>query len=616
MNTVLIDKKIITFSDNQLIGKGGEADVFKIDNQNVLKLFKQPNHPDYEHNLQEQKGAILRLDEHQRKLINFPTGLPDEVISPKKLAKSKTGKILGYTMPFLDKTEVLLKYAEKSFRVGGITDETVVMIFQKLLSLLYALHEKDIVIGDFNDLNVMVKGHTPYIIDADSMQYGEWKSRVFTGKFVDPLLCDRASKTPRLVRSHNRLSDLYAFNIMLMQSLLFVGPYGGVYKPKDKTKRIPHDARPLHGISLWHPDVRYPKPARRLDILPDSLQQELKNEFVEGKRGFIKKNSLDNLQFDKKGNLLSLVKPSSNKVFLKEVVTGAVKAKKVFSTSGHILFTTVQNEKLMWIYHSNGSYKRETGRVILPGKLTPNLRFRIGGEETIFGKGRKVVVFAKDGTNQEVSIDAIGNLPLIDANSKGLVYVSEGSLNRSSDLGLDYTGEFIGEVLPNQTLFWVSEELGFAFYRAAKVTRYCIFNPKKRGINDSVNLPKINGKITDVSCKFGSNVIWFSLSVREKDKSMNYCYLIGLDGRLIASESSPQGDGSWLGEIQGGYALGSILLVPTDEGIYQIQAQEEKLLVTKEFPDTARFVDTSSQLFPSGDGVFVKSSKEIWKLTI
>ena len=80
------------------------------------------------------------------------------------------------------------------------------------------------------------------------------------------------------------MSDWYAYYVMLMQSLLFVGPYGGVFKPKDKTRKVPHDARPLHGISVWDKQVRYPKPAKPLDILPDSFQNSLRDIFVEGKR--------------------------------------------------------------------------------------------------------------------------------------------------------------------------------------------------------------------------------------------------------------------------------------------------------------------------------------------
>ncbi len=58
---------------------------------------------------------------------------------------------------------------------------------------------------------------------------------------------------------------------MLMQSLLFVGPYGGVYRPTDKKKTVLHDARPLKRITVFDPEVRYPKPARPYNMLPDDL---------------------------------------------------------------------------------------------------------------------------------------------------------------------------------------------------------------------------------------------------------------------------------------------------------------------------------------------------------
>ena len=82
-----------------------------------------------------------------------------------------------------------------------------------------------------------------------------------------------------------------------MQSLLFVAPYGGVYRPEDVSRRIPHGARPLHRITVFHSEVRYPKPATRYEVLPDDLLQYLHRVFEKDERGPFPAGLLDRLQF-------------------------------------------------------------------------------------------------------------------------------------------------------------------------------------------------------------------------------------------------------------------------------------------------------------------------------
>src|SRR5206468_1441187 len=108
------------------------------------------------------------------------------------------------------------------------------------------LHGAGVVAGDLNDLNILVtRKDEGFFIDADSYQFGRYRCAVFTERFVDPLLSDAGATAPRLARPFEETSDWYAFFVLLMQCLLFVGPYGGIYRPKDQSKRVPAGARPL-----------------------------------------------------------------------------------------------------------------------------------------------------------------------------------------------------------------------------------------------------------------------------------------------------------------------------------------------------------------------------------
>lgn len=241
---IYLNQKRIKVNPKNAIGKGGEADIYDLKNGKVLKLFKTADHPDYQLLPQEQLAAQARLSLHQQKLPAFPQNMPARVIKPEALATDKQGMILGYAMPFLQNTVPLLKYSDRNYRqTNAISQQFVTSLFRDLHETVLKIHQANVTIGDFNDLNLLVSQNQVHLIDADSFQFGQFPCQVFTARFVDPMLCDRHANQPILIGSHNSESDWYAFTVMLMQSLLYVDPYGGVYKPKSQASQIPHSAR-------------------------------------------------------------------------------------------------------------------------------------------------------------------------------------------------------------------------------------------------------------------------------------------------------------------------------------------------------------------------------------
>ena len=608
-----INKKKFSLHPTKIIGSGGEADIYKIASGTALKLFKNPDHVDFEASLSDQKSAVDRIAEHQNKLKQLPAVSSPYVITPNDLSYDKYGMINGYTMDMIDNAEVLLRYGMRNFRDGFVSDQEVIQIFRNLFTMVSSVHKSGVTIGDFNDLNVLVKGTQPYLIDFDSAQFGNYYCKVFTSKFVDPLLCNAKAKSPSLIKPHNHLSDWYAYIIMLMQSLLFVGPYGGVYKPKNRSKKIAPDARPLKRISVFHKDVIYPKPARSLDSLPDSLLSYLKEVFEEDKREEFPIGFMDALQFDANGNLLSTMKDNINPIRQKEVITGSIAAQKVFSTSGRIVYVTIQSGKLVYVYYNDGVYYRENGDTIMNGKLDHKIRFRIQGSQTIVAKGSKVFIFGASGT-ENLQVDTYGALPLVDGNASSLFFVQNGNVNKSGALGPSYC-ETIGQALSNQTLFWVGDSLGFGFYRAGGLSRFFSFRTDVRGLNDNIKIPTLKGQIIDTTCVFSKENIWFLISTREGGKTINYCYLIDNKGVLRASYSSSENGGDWLESIRGKCAIGNMLFCPTDDGMVRVEPNGTILEVTKQFTDTTRFIDSQSQLLPGKNGILtINSNQTIWNI--
>lgn len=622
---VYIEGKRVRIDPARSIGKGGEADVFDIGGGVAIKIFKSPNHLDLNGLPDEQIAARERIATHQKKLVVFPTGLPPHVVTPKRLAYDRAGMIMGYTMPLLSGCEVLLRYSERLFREAVASHGTVAHIFSDLHTTVQGLHNRGVVIGDFNDLNVLVSGEDAYLIDADSFQFGSFLCNMFTARFADPLLCDSHATSMVLMRPHNPESDWYAYTVMLMQCLLYVGPYGGVYRPTKGGLQIAHDARPLRRITIFSPDVKYPKVGISWKTLPDDLLQVFHDVFEKDKRGPFPRKLIDGLRWVTCASCkteharavcptCALVTPPSVREVVR--VRGRVTATRIFHTNGLILFAAVQNGELMWLYHEGGVgglVRRESGTEITHMSPGAQWRFRIAGERTVLGRDGLMFVYEPNNSNPErYGVDMYGTLPIFDANEQDVYWVDNGRLQRSDTVGPKY----IGDVIRAQTLFWVGPTFGFGFSRAGELQQGFVFDARARGINDRVELPRLRGQLVDSSCSFTSNRCWFFVAMQDRGKTVHHCMVIGRDGTLEATaEVDPVGD-SWLATIRGKCAFGDSLFSATDEGIVRVRIENGTIVQTQVFPDTEPFVSAHDHLFAVKNGIAVVGPKDIHVLRI
>ena len=619
---VFVSGKRLRLKPQQAIGKGGEADVFTIGSERALKLFKLPSHPDYAGQPYEQQQAQARITEHQAKLPAFPRRLPERVVCPEALATDRTGQtILGYTMRFLSGTTVLLRYAERSFRQAGVSHATVVALFRDLHRTVSALHQAGVVIGDFNDLNVLVTGTEAWLIDADSFQFDRFLCRVFTARFVDPLLCQPDATSLVLHRPHTTASDWYAYTVMLMQCLLFVGPYGGIYRPRDPAQRIPQEARPLRRMTIFHPEVQYPKPAIPYGTLPDELLHHWHLVFEHDGRGPFPLQLLDLLHWQQCTRCgteharrvcpqCTVAAPAA----VREVISqrGTVTVRRLFRTPGLIVHAALQEDTLHWLYYEHNQLRREDGTVVWRGQLEPQMHYRLCGTATLLGHNGQVVTYLPAKNPERLSVDSAGTLLLFDSNARRRYWIAQGQLLRDGAWGPEY----IGDVLAGQTRFWVGARFGFGLYRAGELSVALVFDAERRGINDTVRLPPLRGQWLDATCTFTDTHCWFLVATQVQGTIVHQCWLVSARGDIEATARAERHDGSWLGTLHGKCAAGPFVFAPTDDGIVRVEAQHGQLVQTRMFPDTEPFVDSSCHLFAGQQGMYVVDRHEIRLLTI
>ncbi|KKQ34705.1 MAG: hypothetical protein US50_C0039G0001, partial [Candidatus Nomurabacteria bacterium GW2011_GWB1_37_5] len=496
-----------------LIGSGGEADIYRLDPSTALgtsshalalKIFKDRNHPDYTGNPSTQMGAEFRLKEHQQKLPAFPRNLPANVVTPEALAYDCKGIIRGYLMSLVSSPKTLWSYSQPGAYIRGKDEVKISAVFSEMHKVTEEIHKRQVVIGDFNDLNVLIDGlFKVWFIDADSYQFGKFYSKTFDERFVDPKLCIIA--TPKthpdicadgkshilMAKPYSTLSDWYSFAIHFMQTLLSVGPYGGVYSPQNKKAIVPPQLRPMHRISLFKPEVIYPKKARPLEYLPDDLTQYFYEVFVKDLRGIFPVHLIQNLRFTACSSCGTVhakaVCPGCQKHSAQPVtaiVHGKLNATRLFKTNGLVVTACFTSGKLYFIYHDGSSYRMEDKREILAAAYDNRHEFKIGDKTLAYKNGSVLTVVRGYGNSKIYPVDDTHQGNTFSLSGEKPVWVSEGSINTEETIVGERIEKKIADVISGNTAIWTGESYGFGRYRAGELMRHFIFSLKNKGLYD------------------------------------------------------------------------------------------------------------------------------------
>lgn len=619
---VYIAGKRRRITDSMTIGSGGEADIYALGQGVALKLYKSAAHPDLAAFPSQQQEATRRLAMLQHKLPAFPRPLPVQVVAPQDLATDRQGRrILGYTMPRIEGAEVLWRYGDKSFRQAGVSAAQVSRIFGDLHRSVSLLHSQGIVIGDFNDLNVLVRDTQAFLIDADSFQFGPYLCQVYSERFVDPLLCDPTASRPVLMRPYTPDSDWYAFTVMLFRALLLVDPYGGVYKPAATAPPMPHSARPLHRLSVLDPLVKYPKPAYPYTILPEPLLQHFQDVFRRDQRGPFPLPLLEQalwvtcphcrLEHARPacptcGGTVPLARHAVLRVH------GMVTDTRLVDAPGPLLAVTAVNGTLHFLTYTRTAFFRDGASVVFSGQLHPHMVFRLLPHGTLVGHGNQLLVVADHGPIERLAVDTCDGAPVFDSNDATYFWVHDGQLLRSTALG----PEPVGTVLRGQTRLWVNSTLGFGLSRLGTLAMAFVFDPRHRGLNDSIHVPPMPGHLLQVTCKLAQDRCWLLWSSTEHGQLWRHAAVILANGTVVATLRAAADTVPWLDAVSGALAVGAGLLVPTDAGIVRVEVEQGQIALSKTFPDTEPFVDATSTLLAGPQGLYVVRNWQIHLLTM
>ncbi len=261
---VVINNKRVNLDNKDVLGSGGEAVVLRYGSE-AVKLYHDPT-----------SARARKLEE----LLQMQLSLPAEVVCPSAPVYDQSGAtLLGFTMPALpDRLAALSSLSNKGFRAAhGVTLCQVTSLFLRMHAIVEAIHRAGLVVGDFNDLNVLFEATEPAFIDVDSYQFGAYPCPVATEPYLDPQLYGLdLSARPSFRPEH----DWYSFAVLFFRSLLLAHPYGGTHPHiKQLTQRAEQR------VTVFHPEVTYPKIALSPNFLNDELAGVFHQIFGQGWRG-------------------------------------------------------------------------------------------------------------------------------------------------------------------------------------------------------------------------------------------------------------------------------------------------------------------------------------------
>jgi DNA-binding helix-hairpin-helix protein with protein kinase domain len=236
--------QLLTLTDSNLLGKGGEARVYQLseDPSLVAKIW---------HKATAERGAKVAAMLANPPLNPTAAQKHSSIAWPLDLVQSPTGnpQTIGFLMPFVGGMRPVIDFFNPKTRRAKCPLFNYFYLHRtarNLVIAIRALHERNYVIGDLNESNALVaETALVTIVDTDSFQVWDpanaklYRCRVGKPEFTPP---EMQGKTFGQI-DRNIQQDLFGLGIILFQLLMegthpFAGNYTGQGEPPPYETRI------------------------------------------------------------------------------------------------------------------------------------------------------------------------------------------------------------------------------------------------------------------------------------------------------------------------------------------------------------------------------------------
>jgi hypothetical protein len=179
-------------------------------------------------------------------------------------------EFVGFYMPVAS-GEPLVKTFTNAWRdANGFTDANAVELVGNMRTAVQSAHDLGALLVDGNELNYLVEGTAPRLIDCDSWQIDHYKATA-----IMPSIRDHSAK------AFSPNSDWFSWGIVTFQTLVGVHPYKGTH-PDFKKSDL--EGRMRGNASVFDSRVKLNSAVRDFAVIPKGLRDWYEAVFQKGER--------------------------------------------------------------------------------------------------------------------------------------------------------------------------------------------------------------------------------------------------------------------------------------------------------------------------------------------
>lgn len=242
--TVYTDQgKRLTLTPQMHIATGGEGSVYA-QGDTVYKLYLDPR-----------KAQQLRIAD---KLAVLQQLRHPGIAAPNGALRDKSGAFIGLTLPRVEGEALCRLYTNTWQQANQFTAKEAAQVTLAMRDIVAHAHGQGAVMVDANELNWLVHGVRPTVIDVDSWQVPGFPASAIMASIRDP----------QATAGFTAGSDWYAWAIVTFQLWCGIHPFKGVHPDFARTAM---EERMRANASVYDARVRWPAATRPLTGIPVRL---------------------------------------------------------------------------------------------------------------------------------------------------------------------------------------------------------------------------------------------------------------------------------------------------------------------------------------------------------